>query len=124
MQRADGETIAHARNQQPHRQRGERVEPCEPGQITDNSGATTGEDAASERACRALAISSDEFSPGGRQHIAKQPLLTASATSAIHSAALCTGGIVCGCARWPAADHSMPPTSSSIAPMIREAPFS
>ena len=54
--------------------------------------------------------------------IIKKP---ASATSAIHSAALCTGGIVCGCARWPAADHSMPPpTSSSIAPMIREAPFS
>lgn len=75
MQRADGETIAHARNQQPHRQRGERVEPGEPGQITDNPGATTGEDAASERACQALAISSDEFSRGGRQHIAKQPLL-------------------------------------------------
>lgn len=45
-----------------HRQRGERVEPGEPGQITDNPGATTGEMRRQSGHAGALAISSDEFS--------------------------------------------------------------
>ncbi len=87
--------------------------------------ATTGDDAASERACRALAMSSEEFSRGGRQHIAKQSLFDHQRRQrhpqrhAVHRRNRLRLREMTRCR-----PQHTDPDQRRIAPRIREAPFS